>query len=451
MAQLLDLPTEILLKIISNLAAHNQPDSLDHVPFYCWVEALMEQDEEAQEQITWLRPVSASCRRLYDVCFRALYSYIPLDWSSSGAPSMRLLQALGNDQSPLVHVRCLHIDVKSCSALGFYKVFWLPNVRIVSLRRFTNRQALGWDGHDHVGTSPVEVLRLIECGAHEEALAEVLSWPKALKELWYDIEQAYWDGHYWSGYRPGPAAYQFTCAAVERAMKSQANSLERLVLTRQRRPYQGLGYSFPINLSDFTRLRRLSIYHVFLVGRYCGDGELLRKQLPRSLNELEVFFDDGGTDFLKGATLPNQQVWLLGMLENIKRGKNTDSGTPESSLERLRIVSMEWPSFRSPFADPPLDGSDAGEHGNESEPDFVYDVTRGTSHPESIWKPPLRLMRGFIEAGVSFSVFLHQKRRYRYVMEGHQGFKHNWEDSWTGRYLDGKALSHYYGIGQNIY
>ncbi|RYO87114.1 hypothetical protein DL764_008910 [Monosporascus ibericus] len=453
MAPLLDLPDEILLKIISNLAAYHHPDSLDNVPFYRWVEALMERDEEALEQITWLRPVSTSCRRLYDVCIRALYSYIPmvgrLDLSSSDAPSMRLLQALGTDQSPLVHVRCLHIDVKSCSAPGFYKVFWLPNVRIISLGRFISREALEWDGHDRVGTSPVEVLRLIECGALEEAVAEVLSWPTALKELWYDIEQAYWDGHYWSGYCPGPEAYEFTCAAVERAMKSQASSLERLVLTRQRRPYQGLGHSFPINLSDFTRLRRLSIYHVFLVGRYSEDEQLLWKQLPRSLNELEVFFDDGGTDFLKGATLPSQQGWLLGLLENIKESKNTDSGTPESLLERIRIISMEWPSFWSPFADRPLDGSGEGEDNNGSERDFIYDITRGTSHPESTWKPQLRLMRSFIEAGVSFSIFLHQKRRYRYTLEGHQGFKHNWEDSWTGRYLDGKALSHYYGIGQN--
>ncbi|RYO84368.1 hypothetical protein DL766_007655 [Monosporascus sp. MC13-8B] len=392
MAQLLDLPDEILLKVISNLAAHHQPDSLDHVPFYHWVETLMQQDEQAQEQITWLRPVSASRRRLYDVCIGALYSYIPLvgrpGRPSSDAPSMRLLRALGNDQSPLAHVRCLHIDVKSYSAPGFYKAFWLPSVRIVSLRRFVNREALEWDGHDHVGTSPVEVLRLIGCGAHEEALAEVLSWPKALKELWYDIDQAYWDGLYWNGHSPGPESHEFTCGAAERAMKSQANSLERL------------------------RLHQIeaSIYHIFLVGRYSEDEELLWDQLPRSLNELEVFFDDDGVylDFLEGPTSPDQQVWLRGFLESIKRSKNTDSGTPESSLERLRIVSMERPSFWYP--DPPLDGGDEGEHGNESEPDFVYDVTRGTGHPESAWKPPLT--RSFIEAGVGFSVFLRQKRRY---------------------------------------
>jgi hypothetical protein len=51
-----------------------------------------------------------------------------------------------------------------------------------------------FENTSHISTSPVECLRLFDCGAHKEALATILSWLVALKVLHYNAEQAEWIG-----------------------------------------------------------------------------------------------------------------------------------------------------------------------------------------------------------------------------------------------------------------
>lgn len=66
-------------------------------------------------------------------------------------------------------------------------------------------------------------MRLIECGAHEQALAAVLSWPAALEELQYDACQGAWGGHYED--EPVP---DWECAAFVRALQPQKATLKDL-------------------------------------------------------------------------------------------------------------------------------------------------------------------------------------------------------------------------------
>lgn len=71
--------------------------------------------------------------------------------------------------------------------------FWLQKVHTLTTSYFNDVQEPELGNYSHKWTSPVKVLRLIECGAHERPLAAVLSWPQALQELYYDFERWEWN------------------------------------------------------------------------------------------------------------------------------------------------------------------------------------------------------------------------------------------------------------------
>ncbi|KAK6068461.1 hypothetical protein SCUP234_11131 [Seiridium cupressi] len=273
-------------------------------------------------------------------------------------------------------------------------------------------------------TSPVEVLRLLECGAHEGALHQLLNYPCALKELWYDVNQGEWSGYY-----EGTAPVEFSCEAVRRSLDYQMRSLEHFSFTRPVQLHEGLDYGDLLDLSQFTALWTLCINQVFLVGLQ-PDFDI-GKHLPTTLEELEIFYDDTGyVDFLTDdAPAPE---WLFHLLRQPLDKGNKPVFTPE--LKRLRIISMEWW---------PEQGSDYGEDEEENEirnndevgnNTVILNGSRLRSHPDSPWRPPEALLKELWQANLpslSWSIFLHQRRRCLCVPEGGSGFATEWEEFWN--------------------
>ncbi|CAG8294934.1 unnamed protein product [Penicillium nalgiovense] len=142
-------------------------------------------------------------------------------------------------------------------------LFRFTNLRTLTIHGFRDSLSLEFDKL-LIGTSPVECLRLIACGAHEEPLTSVLSLPAALKTLHYDVEQYGWEINY--GF---PPKYKYwTCAAFMRTLQWQKATLVELAMTRPWDKYKFIDDGPRLDLSEFTSLQTLRIYHAFL----CGDG-----------------------------------------------------------------------------------------------------------------------------------------------------------------------------------
>ncbi|KAL3482696.1 hypothetical protein BJX62DRAFT_221305 [Aspergillus germanicus] len=152
---------------------------------------------------------------------------------------------------------------------------------------FSDWYPLDFDNDDHVGQSTLLRLNLINCGAKEDALAAVLSWPAELQSLHYDADQGEWEGHY-----ENESVVSWTCAAFVRALQHQKVHLQELTLTRVALAHEGLFMGPRIDLHDFNALTTLRILEVFLCGienpRDCW------RSLPPNLETLEVSYDDTG-------------------------------------------------------------------------------------------------------------------------------------------------------------
>jgi hypothetical protein len=168
----------------------------------------------------------------------------------------------------------------------------------------------------------------MECGAHEEALAAVLSWPESLKVLHYDADQFEWEGHY-----EGEQVNGWTCEAFVRIIRSQKESLEELIMTRPPLDHEGLGNGSRIDLSEFTALKTLRIYHVFLCGWDNPEG--VSRCMPPNLEVLEVFYDD--TDLTQFFWEDDEQPYDTFILDVIR---NKTHRLPR--LHTVEIYSPGW-------------------------------------------------------------------------------------------------------------
>ncbi|CAJ2507856.1 Uu.00g090420.m01.CDS01 [Anthostomella pinea] len=422
MARLTDLSDELIVEIISYLTPHQRASFMNGQPFYHWPEQLDKHNEAIMASIQDLQALSTACRRLYLIATEALYDYIPL--SSNAERSEKLISTLDNNEDLTVYVRCVDVDVKRYGGmLQFTSLFWLPNVHTISIRGFDLWEPWEWEDDAHVGASPVQVLRLLECGAHEKPLTQMLSFPKALRELWYEVNQVEWDGHYGDNDAPG-----FTCAAVERAMANQVGSLEKVVFTRPTPDHEGIGYEDQLDVRQYERLKVLHVNQVFLTS--LEPDVPVWEHLPKSLEELEVYYDDmGHIKILEDDA--DRPDWLFGMLERMaKPDEKGVRGDFTPLLERVRIISLEWhPEMYEESEEEEDDEEDENAApATAGEPDVEIDESRGVGHPGSTWLPPRELIQKFIRAGVSFSIFLHGQRRYRYTVEGGRGFQDKWED-----------------------
>lgn len=290
MVGLLDLPYEILLFIADYLEAGIEQSDVQ-VPFYRLADAHRYAiDHDPPRIIGELRSLILLCRHFHGLITPILYRDILLrDCFGERRPRDQLNRTLEQNPGLKEYINSVSItcgrpeDDDSINSL--IPFFWYPGMHTLTIHKFNDWSPLEFEHNSHVGTSPVQVLRLIDCGAHEEALAEVISWPAALKILHYDAEQGEWYGHY--GDEP---AKEWTAAAFVRTLQSQKSTLEELVITRPRLDHEGLGNGPRIKLSEFTTLKTLRIHHVFLCG--WDDPLGVWGDLPPNLEVLEVFYDD---------------------------------------------------------------------------------------------------------------------------------------------------------------
>lgn len=355
MTGLLDLPDELIL-IIVNFVLEVQTQT--PLPFSEWGNAYRKAIMQYPlQRVKDLRSLSFVSRRFNCLVKPTLYRTICVRKRSyRNHPLEQLQRTLENNPSLEEHITSAIVPCND-SVHDVWRFFWSPNIQTLAILRFNDWEPLEFEDDSHVGTSPVTTLKLIDCGAHEEALAAVLSWPAALEVLHYDVEQVEWEGH--CGDQP---IKSWTCAAFVRTLQSQRNTLRELTLTRPPLEHEGLFNGPRIDLSDFTALTTLRIYHVFL----CGWDDCLEawRSLPRNLEELEVFYDD--TDL----TRFDEDEFLRGLLAH-KRAQ----------LPLLRRVSI-------------------------NSPETTWDSDTEACKPSGPWTPPSPLARACETAAVKLDVYL---------------------------------------------
>ncbi|KAL3492300.1 hypothetical protein BJX62DRAFT_236332 [Aspergillus germanicus] len=190
------------------------------------------------------------------------------------------------------------------SALLGTLLFWSPNLRKLTVVEFNAWYALPEGGTEnplwHPGTSPLTHLGLMDCGAKEAALTSLLAWPRALQTLHYDADQGACAMHYHEEPEEEEET-EWTCAAFVRALRAQKATLSELLLTRKTPECERMYRGPRIDLSEFSALRVLKIFEVFLTG--VEPEEHTWRGVPPNIELLEVFYDDAsyqGVRFFEG-------------------------------------------------------------------------------------------------------------------------------------------------------
>lgn len=333
MAQLSDLPNEVILIIIEYLQIKNNGVKLK---FYEFGDAHRYAFEHYQSPIVKnLHSLQLTSRRLNRLLNPIIYRDIFVrDYNRYGekSPFDQFKWSLENNPSLKEHVLSAMIPCggpwDKRSIYEVFHLFWVTSLKSLTIYDFKDWEKLDFYDSSHVGTSPVKCLRLIECGAHEEALAAVLSWPEALKILYYDVDQGQWAGHY-----DGEPYDEWTCEAFVRTLQLQKDSLEELIMTRPPLDHEGLFNGPRINLRDFPALKTLRLYHVFMCGYDHPSG--LSKCLPPNLEILEVYYDD--TDLTNFFWEDEGQPYDT-FIHELMRNKRAD-------LPRLHTVTIYTPEY----------------------------------------------------------------------------------------------------------
>ncbi|KAJ5648674.1 hypothetical protein N7490_005046 [Penicillium lividum] len=371
MARLLDLPDEVILEIIDYL----QTDDTKQIKlsFYELGDAHRYAiNHNPSQRVKYLHSLLLASRRLNSLLTPIFYRDIFVrEYCRVGEkiPLEQLKCSLEKNPSLQEHIVSAIIPCggswRDRSIRDIFPVLWFTNIQTLTIHWFKDWEPMQFQNNSHVGTSPVECLRLVDCGAHEETLATVLSWPAALKVLHYDADQGEWEGHY--GDEP---AKSWTCAAFVRTLRSQRRTLEELTMTRPWLDHEGLFNGPRIDLSEFTALRTLRLYHVFLCG--WDDPSGAWKGLPPSLEVLEVFYDDIDlTQFLGESDDEPYDPFLLDTIRHKK-----------VNLPHLRTVTIY--SFEEVFVDP----------------------EREEALPAGLWTLPSSLAREAEAAGIKLDVWL---------------------------------------------
>lgn len=330
MSRLLSLSDELLLEIISYLQPTPEilPASLYDHPFYRREYDIGTTDYKGITLARRLFPVLLVCRRLYGIAIGALYRHIPLflheNLSQSFASTLSLHPHLA------IHIRSVDLDLHCCagtSQIDVRALFCLPNIHTISLHRWEQMEDWELQNQDYAHTSSVQALRLMKCALIEGPLAQVLSWPTALKELWYDYDP--------ESYIEWPLNL-FSCEQLERAIASQVDSLETLIFTANEADLS-FEEEAPIDLRQFSRLKSLAIPRpLLLLSKHYS--EIPWERLPRSLQVLEV--RHGGDENIVRivCTQTSGPTWLIGISEN--------RAAFVPSLEKVRITTLGGECFQ---------------------------------------------------------------------------------------------------------
>jgi hypothetical protein len=385
MTRFTELPDEILLQIVSY---HLPPPlSIASKPFAYWPAYISQHQTLTLQQTKHIKALAHSNRHFYDVLYPIIHQNLFLRVVQNCDAFCESITT--NDRLGYI-ITTAHLSKPSAQDIAF--MFFLPNIRCVHLDDWSDWEMFDQEGDLMNGASPITSLYLSNCGAFEAPLKQVLSWLKALKELWYEASQVEWEGHL-----EGEAAPGFRCSAISRALQPLAGSLEKLVFTRTDPNHEGLFYTDAIDLRNFGKLKELEIFHVLLVG-YDSEHDIWTN-LPASLESLSVWYDDAGyTNFLVDGNNGNRPDWLFGVLQR-KRGHFP-------KLEKVRVVSIEW--WDEEQADEWL-GGEGGEGMEKS--------------------MPTELKRTFVDASVSYSIHLQETEKcWKEVVEGGASFDDDWDE-----------------------
>ncbi|OTA83094.1 hypothetical protein M434DRAFT_36877 [Hypoxylon sp. CO27-5] len=411
----LDLPDDILLEIlVSHLRPHPPltPGCPYNLPFFLWQGIVEATNEDSFKLAGVLRSTALVCRRLHNIAIKALYRYIPL--STKDDSSKIFISTLSKHPHLSVYIRsvdinCEHFEV----AMGIKDLFWLPNIHTICIRKcpWVDWHRRAFKNLDHVRTSPVQVLRFTECKLDNGPLSQILSWPKALKQLWYHaVIEPYEDRR----------RRELDCGDVQRALATQADCLEEVVLTVVAYTYRIVGGV--LDFRNYSKLKSLRIQGRFLLNSKANDK--LWERLPKSLQELEIGYLDRDTitDNLQDFEC-SRVDWLMGMFGKMVAPENEDNpkGVFTPSLERVRLVVP----LVERILEPELE-----ENQTEADFNFDFDEHGGITDPVVNWRPPSKLMGSSKRAGVSLSIYALTGGRYRYTIEGDKGFENVWEDTW---------------------
>ncbi|OTB05818.1 hypothetical protein M426DRAFT_21553 [Hypoxylon sp. CI-4A] len=440
---LLELPDEILLHIFEIFEP--RPTPLPHpsfrYPFSLWSH-ILDRDDRLKLRFCSgrLYPLLLVCRRLHNVASEVLHRHIPLGiehwWKPNSFVRLLLLQ------TPRVHLvtwqlRSINIFARSFAAT--YKIpvlFACERIHTICIRNIAPVQypMLRDLQRFNAFRSPVKILRLIDCDIRPTFLNAMLSWPKALEEFWCHIRLM-----------PEVVGDENIPNHVNimEALTQQRHSLKRLVFTMSTDCVYSVIWNNQVRryLRQFQRLKSLSISSWILLGDI-PHGPEIWDYLPKSLEELEIDYGDFDVEYFLLPNSPNG-AWLY---EN----ENETRGLFASSLKRIRLLAAinvyasdeasdstpDSMSYSTPanmsdnYIEPghsleeQEEENDDVEESEEEEDilrDFEFDERR-VSRAEFGWSPPNELIRNFIRAGVSFSIFIGGTYWFRYDVEGGEGF-----------------------------
>jgi hypothetical protein len=370
MTGLLDLPSEVILMIVGYLQTQSHEKGI-LMPFYWFSDAYRQTvfEHDQPPQVKDLHSLLLTSRQFKALLQPILYRDISvrkwLRWNEK-RPFDQLKWSLGN--TPSLQNLIITAMVPCVTPSTMYDVsdlFWYPYLKDLTISEFKDWEELEFEDNAHVGTSAVEHLRLISCGAQEEALAAVLSWPKALKTLSYDAEQGEWGGHI-----EDQPMKEWSCEAFVRTLQPQKETLEELVMTRPRLEHEGLFEGPAIKLGDFSALKVLRIFHVFLCGWDGSDG--ISARLPPNLEVLQVWYDDTDlTTFLQESDEGPPYDHFLDILVRDKKRRFP-------KLHKVTVLTDEQ----------------------------IYDSENDVCLESGRWELPTSLARDADEAGIEVNVWL---------------------------------------------
>ncbi|KAL2069418.1 hypothetical protein VTL71DRAFT_14097 [Oculimacula yallundae] len=291
MADLIHLADEILVQIFSNLKG---VPKLDQSPWDKWTEAATSRAIHDRNSNDDIRSLAHTCKRLHDLLTTTLYKHVSLI-SREGIDCFTFPIHCGlTETSP---------DTSRLFMSGTYLSKTSPHhpddQRFNSFRR--------------PGTSSVQIIHFTKCGLSEKPLVWVLSWPKALIEFYYKVDDTAWMEFSFEH----SDTNLFSWASVRQALSSQRNSLETFVITQfprihdlqQAAPTPWHNNS-PIDLSEFTYLRYLRSCASFVNFR----DNFRPNSLPKMLEKLEIWYAVTPEEF-EGLS-PENIIRLLEMEKN---------------------------------------------------------------------------------------------------------------------------------------
>jgi len=331
MPTLLDLPSEIILKIVSCLPAawlsdpdysndwkglpvfsdaHDSKKINRYLRFSDWTRRLRENTMLGMESNEDVFMLMQTCTRLLDLLRPILHqntimAYSRLDkrrkgpykchWRLHDMPPLRSLS-----KTPVVRSWIKNLTIapgydehaKSRITLGLLEltaIFNLPCLQTLTIQGFAGTRGEEIDKVLRDGFSSVNTLQLPRCEASEEEVAYLLQLPHTLKELAYervgDVPSTFNEVVFISD----DGEYSGT-AKLNEALRKHVITLDTLTITREdtflQEPW------FPrMQLHDFTALTTLRILSSYLIGN--DSNNELEKALPKSLQILEVTYDTG--------------------------------------------------------------------------------------------------------------------------------------------------------------